>query len=65
MDFYSTVDLSDSVVFIGGRYTKKMVAKFNGNEWSRLPNLKQGRMLHGSIQINSTTFIIGGYTDDQ
>ena len=61
---YSTVDLSDSVVFIGGFLTNKIVAKFNGNGWSRLPDLKQGRYRHGSIQINSKTFIIGGYTDD-
>ena len=65
MYYYSTVDLSDSVIFIGGAYTKKIVAKFNGNGWSRLPYLKQGRYLHGSIHINSKTFIIGGYTDDR
>ena len=61
---YSTVDLSDSVVFIGGYETKRIVAKFNGNEWSRLPDLKQGRSSHGSFQINSKTFIIGGFTED-
>ena len=61
---YSTVDLSDSVVFIGGYETKRIVAKFNGNEWSRLPDLKQGRYDHGSIQINGKSFIIGGRTDD-
>ena len=61
---YSIVDMSDSVVFIGGVYTGKIVAKFNGNGWSRLPDLKQGRLYHGSIQIKSKTFVIGGYTDD-
>ena len=61
---YSTVDLSDTVVFIGGYRTKKIVAKFNGNGWSRLPDLKQGRYAHGSIQINSKTFVIGGFTED-
>ena len=65
---YSTVDLSDSVVFIGGKidgiFNGNIVAKFDGNEWSRLPDLKQGRYSHGSIQINSKTFIIGGETDD-
>ena len=61
---YSTVDLSDSVVFIGGHSTGNIVAKFNGNGWSRLPDLMQGRWRHGSIQINGKTFIIGGWTDD-
>ena len=61
---YSTVDLSDSVLFIGGYYSKKIVAKFNENGWSRLPDLKQGRKWHGSIKINSKTFIIGGATAD-
>ena len=64
MHHYSTVDLSESVIFIGGVYTKKIVAKFNGNGWSRLSDLKQGRDSHGSIHINSKTFIIGGWTDD-
>ena len=41
------------------------MAKFNGNGWSRLPDLKRGRADHGSIQINSKIFIIGsGLTDD-
>ena len=62
---YSTVDLSDSVVFIGGSLTGKIVAKFNGNNWARLTDLKQGRSGHGSFQINSKTFIIGGSTDDR
>ena len=62
---YSTVDLSDSVVFIGGAETKKIVAKFNQNGWSRLPDLNQGRFSHGSIQINGKTFIIGGYRGGQ
>ena len=61
---YTTVDLSDSVVFIGGVRTGKIVAKFNENGWSRLPDLNQGRNHHGSIQIKSKTFIMGGYTDD-
>ena len=61
---YSTVDLSDSVVFIGGHNTGRIVAKFDGNGWSRLPDLKQGRYWHGSIQINGKTFILGGKTDD-
>ena len=61
---YSTVDMSDCVVFIGGSYTPKVVAKFNGYKWSRLPDLKQGRHDHGSIQIDSKTLIIGGETDD-
>ena len=66
MVYYSTVDLSDSVLFIGGSWgTGKIVAKFSGNGWSRLPDLKQGRYYHGSIQINSKTFIIGGITDDR
>ena len=60
---YSTVDLENSAVFIGGRLTGKIVAKFNKNGWSRLPNLNQGRWAHGSIQINTRTFIIGGKTD--
>ena len=63
--YYSTVDLSDSVLFIGGYWgTGKIVAKFNGNGWSKLSELKQGRYRHGSIQINSKTFVIGGDTDD-
>ena len=63
---YSTVDLSNSVIFIGGDYTGKIVTKFNsrGSYWSRLSDLKQGRKNHGSIQINGKTFIIGGATDD-
>ena len=61
---YSTVDWPDSVVFIGGFVTRNIVAKFNENGWSRLPDLKQGRHSHGSIQINDKTFIIGGMTDD-
>ena len=65
MYYYSTVDLSDSVVFIGGSETEQIVAKFNGNEWSRLPDLKQGRSWHGSIQIKGKTFIIGGFTYDR
>ena len=61
---YSTVDLSDSVVFIGGYHTRKNVAKFSDNGWSRIADLNQGRCAHGSIQFNSKTFIIGGYTED-
>ena len=57
--------MSDSVVFIGGKYTKRIVAKFNGNGWSRLPDLNQGRFAHGLIQIQSKTFIMGGLTDAQ
>ena len=60
---YSAVSLSDSVIFIGGRYSGKIVAKFSENGWSRLPDLNQGRYGHGSIQINSKTFIFGGIPD--
>ena len=61
---YSTVDLPDSVVFIGGYSTENIMAKFNENGWSRLPDLKLGRYDHGSIQIDSKTFVIGGWTAD-
>ena len=44
--------------------TQNIVAKFNENGWSRLPDLNQGRYSHGSVRINSKTFIIGGKTDD-
>ena len=64
MFYYSTIDLSDSVLFIGGYNTMKIVAKFNENGWSRLSDLKQGRYRHDSIQINSKTFIIGGFTEE-
>ena len=57
---YSTVDFSDSVLFIGGYETERVVAKFGQNRWSKLPDLKQGRYRHGSIKINTKTFIIGG-----
>ena len=60
MDSYSTVDFPDSVLFIGGALTKKIVAKFTQNKWSRLLDLKQGRYGHGSIRVKSKTFIIGG-----
>ena len=66
---YSTVDLTDGVVFIAGKEvnwwtSSKIVAKFANDEWSKLPDLKQGRSWHGSIQIGSKTVIIGGLTDD-
>ena len=58
---YSTVDVSNGVIFIGGLYTKNVVAKFQEKKWIRLPDLQKGRYAQASIQIEQQTFVIGGY----
>ena len=50
--------------FVGSIEGSEIVAKFKRLEWSRLPNLRQGRSSHASIRIGSQTFILGGSLSD-
>ena len=57
---YSTANSPDASYIIGGRYTKKLVAKFKNDEWRQLDDLIQGRYCHGSITIGTQTMVVGG-----
>ena len=61
---YSTASTSDAAYIIGGapRYMET-IARFKNYQWSNHGKLYRGRMVHGSISIGDTTFIIGGETD--
>ena len=39
------------------------IARFKNYQWSNHGKLYRGQMVHGSISIGDTTFIIGGETD--
>ena len=64
ISFYSATQTSEAVYIIGGYYTKDVVAQFKNDRWSRLRNLNQGRLGHGSISIEDYTMIIGGYSGE-
>ena len=64
-------DTSHAVYVIGSTKTvfpRSVNAKFyfdqsaNQDTWKTLPNLKQARNSHGSIQIGKNTIIVGGQT---
>ena len=61
------IDEASSVFFIGGwdgSSPLSIIAKYENDNWSHHGNLKRRREGHGSITYGTTTFVIGGGTDD-
>ena len=61
---YSSASTSEAVYIIGGAYTRKIIAKYENDAWSRAGSLKHGRAYHGSISLGEEIMIIGGISDD-
>ena len=64
MCFYSTTSTSNAAYFIGGYYTREVIAEFKNDSWRQLGTLKKGRSYHGSISLGDETMVIGGYSSD-
>ena len=64
MYFYSTASTSNAAYFIGGQYTKEVIAEFKNDSWRQLGTLTKGRHFHGSISLDGETMVIGGYSSD-
>ena len=62
---YSTAQSPDSAYIIGGSSTQYIIAKYKNGEWSRLPDLKKQRFLHGSVTVGIETVVIGGYSSSE
>ena len=61
MYFYSTASTSNAAYFIGGGYSKDVIAEFKNGAWRQLGTLTKGRNKHGSISLNDETMVIGGH----
>ena len=61
---YSTASTSNAAYFIGGQYTKEVIAEFKNDSWRQLGTLTKGRSSHGSISFGTETMVIGGYPSD-
>ena len=67
---YSVASTNQAAFFIGGRHGSEspssVIAKYENDDWSPLPygSLKRRRYSHGSITSGTTTFVIGGWTDN-
>ena len=62
--FYSTAETADSAYVIGGQNTLDVVAQYNNDQWTRLPDLRKGRYGHGSIMVGDRLLVIGGWNLD-
>ena len=60
MSLYSTTNSPDAAYIIGGSYTQNLIAEFRNDQWTKLDNLKKGRMAHGSINVGNQTMIVSG-----
>ena len=64
---YSVSSTNQAAFFIGGHDGSSLlsvIAKYENDSWSLHGNLKRRRGAHGSITYGTTTFVIGGWTDD-
>ena len=61
---YSTASTSEAAYFIGGSYSKEVIAEFKNDAWRQLGTLTKGRLVHGSISLDTETMVIGGYSSD-
>ena len=52
---YSTTSTSEAAYFIGGAFTKEVIAEFKNDAWRQLGTLKRGRDSHGSISFGDET----------
>ena len=64
MYFYSTASTSNAAYFIGGQYTKEVIAEFKNDSWRQLGTLTKGRYYHGSISLGNEMMVIGGSSSD-
>ena len=64
MECYSTASTSNAAYFIGGQYTREVIAEFKNDSWRQLGTLTKGRERHGSISLGDETMVIGGYSSD-
>ena len=62
---YSSASTSEAAYIIGGVYTRKIIAEYKNDVWSRAGTLRKGRAYHGSISLGDETMIIGGISDDK
>ena len=64
MRYYSTASTSNAAYFIGGAYTKEVIAEFKNDSWRQLGTLTKGRERHASISLGTETMVIGGSSSD-
>ena len=62
---YSTASTSNAAYFIGGHYTKEVIAEFKNDSWQQLGTLTKGRDRHASISLGDETMVVGGFTSDK
>ena len=61
---YSTVSTSEAAYIIGGYWTGDIIAEFKNDSWRQMGTLAKGRHSHGSIALENTVMVIGGWTSD-
>ena len=59
---YSTASTSKAAYIIGGGYTANIVAEFKDGSWRQMGTLAKGRAWHGSITLENTVMVIGGWS---
>ena len=64
MCYYSTASTSNAAYFIGGLFSKEVIAEFKNNTWRQLGTLTKGRSDHGSISLGNEMMVIGGSSSD-
>ena len=64
MERYSTASTFEAAYFIGGLYTREVIAEYKNDAWRQLGTLTKGRSRHGSITFGTETMVIGGYSSD-
>ena len=61
---YSTASTSEAAYFIGGYYTRDIIAEFKDGTWRQSGTLAKGRWNHGSIELGNDLMVIGGSSSD-
>ena len=66
--WYSTAATDEAAYIIGGYQGSNYsptISEFKNDQWRKLGNLTQGRILHGSISVGQKTMVVGGETSSR